>query len=88
MAAAGGPDAGAGLAVLAEILPGASLATVDVPAGESHPWSGEPAAQTGPGYRLAIRVSTFRGEAVSLQPGGTLKTVLAWNQLPVMPDSW
>lgn len=71
------------LAVLAEVLPGASLITADGPAG-NRPWSLEPTDQTGPGYRLAIRAGTLRGEAASPQPGGAQKTVLAWNRLPGM----
>jgi hypothetical protein len=70
------------LAILAAALPGASLATSDQPAGNNHPWSVEPADQTGPGYRLARLAGILRGEAVSPQPGGTRKLVLAWNRLP------
>ena len=69
------------LAVLAAALPGASLA-VSHPAGTNHPWSLEPADQTGPGYRLAKRAGILRGEAASPQPGATRKLVLAWNRLP------
>ena len=70
------------LAVLAAVLPGASVATAGRPTGQDHPWSGEPADQTGPGYRLAIRAGILRGEAASPQPGGARKIVLAWNRLP------
>ena len=70
------------LAVLAAALPGASLTTADHPASENHPWSLEPADQTGPGYRLAKRAGILRGEAASPQPGDMYKTVLAWNRLP------
>jgi hypothetical protein len=70
------------LAVLAAALPGASLTTTDTPVGENHPWSLEPADQTGPGYRLAIRAGILRGEVTSPQPGGTPTMVLAWTRLP------
>lgn len=70
------------LAVLAAALPGASLAASDKPAGTNHPWSLEPADQTGPGYRLARRAGILRGEAASPQPDATRKLVLAWNRLP------
>jgi hypothetical protein len=70
------------LAVLAAALPGASITTADRPAGRCHPWSLEPADQTGPGYRLAMRAGTLRGEAASPQTDGTRQIVLAWNRLP------
>jgi hypothetical protein len=70
------------LAVLAAALPGASVTTTGQQAGKPQPWSSEPADQTGSGYRLAIRAGILRGEAISLQSGGTSKTVLAWNRLP------
>jgi hypothetical protein len=70
------------LAVLAAALPGASITTADRLAGENHPWSLEPVDQTGPGYRLAMRAGTLRGEAASPQTGGKRQVVLAWNRLP------
>jgi NAD(P)-binding Rossmann-like domain len=70
------------LAVLAAALPGACAITADRPDGEAHPWSGEPADQTGVGYRLAMRAGVLRGEATGPQPDGTRTTVLAWNRLP------
>jgi hypothetical protein len=70
------------LAVLAAALPGASISTADHPASESHPWSLEPADQTGPGYRLTMRAGILRGEAASPQTGGTRQIVLTWNRLP------
>jgi hypothetical protein len=70
------------LAVLAAALPGASITTAGHPAGECHSWSLEPADQTGPGYRLAMRAGILRGEAASPQTGGTGQIVLAWNRLP------
>jgi hypothetical protein len=70
------------LAVLAAALPGASITTAGHPASDNHPWSLDPADQTGPGYRLAMRAGTLRGEAASPQPAGMHKTVLAWTRLP------
>jgi hypothetical protein len=69
------------LAVLAAALPGASV-TTSQQADNPQPWSSEPADQTGPGYRLAMRAGILRGEATSPQSGGTSKTVLTWNRLP------
>ena len=73
------------LAVLAAALPGACVTSAEHPTGESDPWSVEPADQTGPGYRLAIRAGILHGETTSPQPAGRRKIVLAWNRLPGAP---
>jgi hypothetical protein len=70
------------LVVLASALPGACVVTADHPDGGARPWSGEPADQTGTGYRLVMRAGVLRGEAISREQGGTRTTVLAWNRLP------
>ncbi len=76
------------LEILAAVLPGASVTTAEGPAGRSHGWSLEPADQTGPGYRLAMRGGILRGEATSPDSGGTRTTVLAWNRLPKKMNRW
>ena len=70
------------MAILAAALPGASVTAADRPVGEGHPWSLEPADQTGTGYRLVMRAGILRGAAATPLPGGAHTTVLAWNRLP------
>ncbi|HEY1322947.1 MAG TPA: NAD(P)-binding protein [Streptosporangiaceae bacterium] len=67
------------LAVLAAVLPGATLAAA--PAAEGG-WPVQPVDQTGLGYRLTDRGGLLRGEAVAAGPAGPRVTTLAWNRLP------
>jgi len=70
------------MAILAAALPGASVTAADRPVGEGHPWSLEPADQTGTGYRLVMRAGILRGATANPVPGGAHTTILAWNRLP------
>jgi hypothetical protein len=70
------------LAVLAAVLPGASLHRAEGGEGDADRWEIEPVDETGPGYRLVARAGMLRGAAVTSAPTGIRRAALAWSRWP------
>ena len=69
-------------AVLAAVVPGASLDTAVVTDGGDRRWEIAPVDETGPGYRLHARGRVLRGMAVTASPGGVRVTTLGSSRWP------
>jgi hypothetical protein len=69
-------------AILAGVLPAASLARTEASTTSALSWGVEPVDQTGIGYKLRARAGMLWGTAVTSSPAGGRVTSLVWSRLP------